>query len=72
MTTIANCLNLDEALGLKALLDSAGIPSFIPDENAASIAPHHFMTQAGVRLQVAEEQAEEARQLIGRQQGAEG
>jgi len=66
MTTVANCLNLDEALGLQALLDSMGIPSFIPDEAAASLAPHHFMTKSGVRLQVAEEHAEEARLLIGR------
>lgn len=66
MITIANCSSLDEALGLRALLSANGIEAFIPDEATASVLPHHFITKAGVRLQVAEEQADEARLIIGR------
>jgi hypothetical protein len=40
MITVANCLTLDEARGLKALLDSAGFPSFIPDASTAALAPN--------------------------------
>ena len=64
MTTIANCLTLDEAVGLRALLEAHGIPAFIPDENTASVVPHHFVTRSGVRVQVPEEKANEARLLI--------
>ena len=64
MVTIANCLNLQEATQLKMLLESAGITAFIPDEASASVAPHHFLTESGVRVQVEEGRAEEARNLI--------
>lgn len=64
MITIAKCLNIQEATQLKMVLESAGIPCFIPDETSAGVAPHHFLTPSGVRVQVAEEHAEEARKLI--------
>ena len=65
MKTVANCLNLGEAQHFKTVLDAAGIPSFIPDELSAGIAPHHFYTSSsGVRLQVADENADEAEGLI--------
>ena len=64
MTTIANCSDVNEALRLKMVLESAGIPSFIPDETMAGVAPHHFLTSSGVRLQVADEHAAEARKIL--------
>ena len=64
MITIANCHNLGEAQQFKMILDSVGIPSFIPDEASAGIAPHHFLTDSGVRLQVANENAEEAKNIL--------
>jgi hypothetical protein len=64
MTTVANCFDLNEALRLKMVLESAGISSFIPDEMTAAVAPHHFLTSSGVRLQVAEEHAVEAQRII--------
>ncbi len=69
MITVANCSSLDEAQGLRMSLEAAGIPSFIPDEFSSGVAPHHFQTASGVRLQVLEEHVEEARRLIeqGRQ-----
>jgi hypothetical protein len=45
-------------------LEARGIPAFLPDETSASIAPHHFLTPSGVRVQVPDEQAEEARQIV--------
>ena len=67
MITIPNCLNLNAAQHLKMVLESAGIPSFIPDETMAAVAPFQFFTASGVRLQVAEEHVEEARQIVKEQ-----
>jgi hypothetical protein len=67
MNTIANCFDLNDALRLKMALESAGIPSFIPDEISAGVAPNLFLTTTGVRLQVAEEHAEEALKIIRKQ-----
>ncbi len=64
MTTIANCGTLDQALRVRLALDSAGIPSFIPDESSATLAPHHFFTPSGVRIQVPDDRAEEARRVL--------
>jgi hypothetical protein len=68
MTTIANCMDLTSAQRLKIALEAAGIPSFIPDEFSAGIAPYHFISPSGVRLQVAEEHVEEAKEIL-RQEG---
>jgi hypothetical protein len=50
-------------------LDAADIPSFIPDEATAQNAPYFFIaTSSGVRLQVAEEDVENARKIIKAEQ----
>jgi hypothetical protein len=64
MTTIRNCKDIGEATMLKMVLESCGIEAFIPDEVAAGVAPHFFHTDSGVRLQIAEADAESARQVI--------
>lgn len=64
MITIANCFDISEANRLRMALESAGIPAFIPDEMTASIAPHHFLTSSGIRVQVADEHATEAQKII--------
>ena len=64
MTTIANCFDVSEALRLQMVLESAGITSFILDETMAAVAPHHFLTSSGVRLQVADEHAAEAQKIL--------
>ncbi len=71
MITIANCNDLTEAQRLKMALESAGIPSFIPDEMTAGIAPYHFLSPSGVRLQVAEENEVEAREILKLEQGTQ-
>jgi hypothetical protein len=64
MTTIQNCFDLTQAQNLKMILESCGIPTFIPDEFSAGIAPHLFMTSSGVRLQVADEHVDEAKMIL--------
>mgnify|MGYP000287327125 CR=1 FL=1 len=64
MTTIAHCMNLDEAQRLLAALEAEGIPAFIPDESTAAWAPHHFLTASGVRVQVADEHTAAAQRLV--------
>jgi hypothetical protein len=64
LVTVANCADIHEATSIQVALDSAGISAFIPDEVTAAIAPHHFATSSGVRVQVADNRAEEARQVI--------
>lgn len=54
MITVATCSNPAEAELLQSLLLDAGIQPFVPDE----------MFGASVRVQVAPEQAEEAKSII--------
>ena len=65
MTTVAECYDIQEAQRLQMALGAADIPSFIPDEFTAQNAPWQFVgTSAGVRLQVADEDAARARDVI--------
>lgn len=65
MITVANCLDVSEALSLRIMLDAHGIESFVPDENMATATPHLlFGSKAGVRVQVEEENAERAKAVI--------
>lgn len=65
MITVARYGDVNEALQLKMALEAQGIKAFVPDEYAATNAPYRFLTDpSGVRVQVAEEDAETARQVI--------
>ena len=64
MKTVAQFNSLEEALILKLELGSCGIDAFIPDEMSAGVAPNIFLTKAGIRVQVADEDEEDARQVI--------
>ena len=64
MRTVANCLNMSQALRIQILLDSRGIKSFIPDEIIATVAPYLFATRSGVRIQVSEEDEKLAKSFI--------
>ena len=64
MRTVANCLNMSQALSMQILLDSHGIKSFIPDENIATVAPYLFATRTGVRIQVSDKDEKFARSVI--------
>jgi hypothetical protein len=64
MATVANCFDLNEALRLKIALGCAGIESFIPDENTATLAPCFTGSSGGIRLQVANTEARKARLVL--------
>lgn len=65
MVTVANCYDIHEASRLQMALGAADIDSFIPDEATAQNVPYFFIGSGpGVRLQVAEEHAEEALKII--------
>ncbi|MEM8956081.1 MAG: DUF2007 domain-containing protein [Verrucomicrobiota bacterium] len=64
MKTIAQFGSLDEAQALKLKLGSVGIEAFIPDEMSAGIAPHLFINRVGIRVQVAEKDEAEAREVM--------
>ena len=63
MTTVTTCSNLAEAQLLKALLDDAGLPAFLPEELTANAAPQ-FLFASGIRVQVEDEDAEEAKRVL--------
>ncbi len=64
MTTVANCNDIYEASRLNMLLEAHGIAVFIPDENTARIDPPAFLSPSGVRVQVDDDDAVEARETI--------
>ena len=65
MITVAECYDIQEAQRLQIALGAAGITSFIPDEFTAQNAPWQFVgSSSGVRLQVADEDATKAREII--------
>ena len=63
MTTLATCSNIAEAQLLKSLLDDSGITAFLPEELTANAAPQ-LLFSSGIRLQVEDEDADEARRVI--------
>lgn len=64
MQTIATLSELAHAQLLQSALESAGIPTFMPDELTAQNAPPYLWASGGVRLQVPDEHAENARAII--------
>ena len=72
MTTVADCFDVNEALRLKMVLGCAGIDSFVPDENAATVVPYHFIGSGrGVRLQVADADARKAQLILKKRKQSE-
>jgi hypothetical protein len=63
MTTLTTCSSFVEAQLLKSVLDDAGLPAFLPDELMATTAPQTLFV-SGVRLQVEDEDADEARRVL--------
>ena len=72
MIDVANVMTIQEAQNIKMQLGSCGIEAFIPDEVSAVLTPHHFMTPTGVRVQVADEDEEAAREVLAELEKAEG
>ncbi|MEO5958675.1 MAG: hypothetical protein ABIZ49_08505 [Opitutaceae bacterium] len=65
MTTIARCLNVDQALLIRSLLEGCGISAFVPDEIAAQTDPVIFLgSMNSIRVQVEDEVAAAARDVL--------
>ena len=65
MITVATCNSIDEALLLRSVLEGSGIAATVPDELTGQTAPPYlFATPSRVRLQVAEADAERAREIL--------
>jgi hypothetical protein len=67
MTTIARCLQIDQALFIRSLLEGCGIDAFVPDELAAQTDPVIFLgSMNSIRVQVADEAAQTAREILAK------
>lgn len=62
--TIRACKDLQEAQIVRSVLEAGGIQAFIPDENVATLYPAQVLDTDGVRVQVAAEDAELAKELL--------
>jgi hypothetical protein len=60
MKTVADCPTSDEARLVQSLLSSFGVTAYLPDELSVAYPP----TVSGVRVQVADEDAETARSIL--------
>jgi hypothetical protein len=67
MTTITTCGDLQQALLVKSILEGSGIPAFVPDELTAQNAPPYMWATGGIRVQVEDAQAENARKVLASQ-----
>ena len=65
MTTVANCLIIDQALFMRSLLEGCGIKAYIPDEFTAQTDPVIFLgSMNSIRVQVGDEDAVAARAIL--------
>ncbi len=65
LVTVAEYLNLHQAILDRMLLEAAGIDAFIADEHLARIAgPFHLVLGGRLRLQVPESEADDARCVL--------
>ena len=64
MKTIARCISLDQAQMVKMRLGSVGIEAFIPNEFSSGVLPGVAFNKKGIMVQVAEEDAEKALELL--------
>jgi hypothetical protein len=60
MTTVAECADSDQAEVVRALLADCGVAAYTPDKLTVSYPP----IVGGVRVQVADEDAESARNIL--------
>jgi len=60
MKDVAECSSVDEALVLRSLLEDCGIRAYVPDELTVTYRGQ----PGGIRVQVADEDAEEAAKVL--------
>jgi Putative prokaryotic signal transducing protein len=64
LVTVFSCFNPMEAHVVRSRLETAGILATVTHETAALTTEGGAMTIGGVRVQVSEEQADDARELL--------
>lgn len=64
MTVVKRCASLEDAYMIKNLLEADGVEADILDEATASTAPY-LLISSGIRVTVADEDAEAAREVLG-------
>lgn len=64
MKTVIRCSTAQQAYRAQMLLDSVGIQSFIPDEMIMFVDPPALFGGSGIRVQVADEEAENAAAVL--------
>jgi len=65
LVTVAEYINLHQAVTDRMLLEAAGIEAFIADEHLARIAgPFHLVLGGRLRLRVLESEAEDALRVL--------
>jgi hypothetical protein len=64
MTTVVHCSSVSEAMLKKSLLEGSGIHAWVPDELTSQLAPHFLFAGSGVRVQVEDEDADQARRVL--------
>ena len=64
LVTVYRAFNPADAQLIRSLLEAAQIPAMVADETAALSTEGYSMTTGGIRVQVAEEHAAAARELI--------
>jgi putative signal transducing protein len=65
--TVRTCRTLQEAQLVRSMLEAGGVEAFIPDENVAGLLVPDALDTDGVRVQVAAEDADVARELLERE-----
>ena len=67
--TVRTCKDVPEAQLVRSMLEAGGIRAVIPDENAATtLGSPLVLDTGGVRVQVAAEDVELARELLDREE----
>lgn len=64
MTTIANVNLVIEAHLIRAALEGSGIAAYIPDELTVQAASPYVFAIGGIRVQVEDDDADAAREII--------
>ena len=64
MKTVAACAEISEAQLIRSVLEGHGIEAVIPNEQTAEIAPPYLWASGGVKVQVADEDAEAAAEVL--------
>ena len=70
MVTVFNTPKVVEAQQIASMLRANGIETFIPDDVTSNIPPYHLVHTGGIHVQVAENDADRARDLIKNAAGA--